>query len=90
MLSGACDTESLAALLHAVVEGEFGQVERLKGVARAGSGWVKFDVAGGRASMAAVAAPKDEASRAVAIGRDVDEEKLRAAFVGCAIREEAA
>jgi len=90
MLAGACDTESLEILLDAVVGGNFGQVERLKGVAQTGSGWVKFDVAGGRASIAAVAAPKDGASRVVAIGRDVDEEKLLAAFVGCELREEAA
>jgi hypothetical protein len=45
---------------------------------------VRFDVAGGRPSIAAFAAAKDESARVVAIGRDVDEEKLHAAFKACA------
>jgi G3E family GTPase len=85
-----CNAEGLASLLQLVLDGLFGQVERVKGVARAGAGWVRFDVAGGRTSMAAFAAGKDEAGRVVAIGRHVDEERLRAAFEACAIEEAAA
>jgi G3E family GTPase len=86
----ACDAEILQDVLEAVVSGRFGQVERVKGVAQAGNGWVRFDVAGGRASMAAFAAGKDEAARVVAIGREVDEERLGAAFQACAVTGEAA
>jgi len=90
ILPSACDAEVLQDLLEAVVNGRFGQVERVKGVVQAGGGWVRFDVAGGRASMAAFAAGKDEAARVVAIGRAVDEERLGAAFQACAVRGEAA
>ena len=84
LLQAACDADGLQIVLEAVAAGRFGQVERMKGVARAGAGWVRFDVAGGRPSMAAFAAAKDEAARVVAIGRHVDEEKLSAAFKACA------
>ena len=59
-------------------------------MARAGTGWIRFDVAGGRANMAAFAATQNEAARVVAIGRQVDEERLAAAFKACAIEEAAA
>jgi G3E family GTPase len=84
VLREACDADELQTVLEAVAQGRFGQVERMKGVARAGAGWVRFDVAGGRPSIAAFAAAKDESARVVAIGRDVDEEKLHAAFKACA------
>jgi putative photosynthetic complex assembly protein 2 len=84
-----CAADVLQDVLDAVVKGRFGQVERVKGVVRAGTGWVRFDVAGGRASMAAFAAGKDEAPRVVAIGRAVDEARLAAAFQSC-IRKGAA
>jgi putative photosynthetic complex assembly protein 2 len=90
ILPAACDTEVLQNVLDAVLDGSFGQVERVKGVARAGDGWVRFDVAGGRASMAAFVAGKDEAARVVAIGRAVDEERLGAAFQACALTGQAA
>jgi G3E family GTPase len=68
-----------------VLQGAYGQVERVKGITRAGDGWIRFDVAGGRSSMAAFAPDgADEAQRVVAIGRHVDEEGLRAAFAACA------
>jgi len=82
-LPETCDADVLQDVLDAVVKGRFGQVERVKGVVRAGTGWVRFDVAGGRASMTAFAAGKDEAPRVVAIGRAVDEARLEAAFQGC-------
>ncbi len=82
-LPETCDADVLQDVLDAVVKGRFGQVERVKGVVRAGTGWVRFDVAGGRASMTAFAAGKDEAPRVVAIGCAVDEARLEAAFQGC-------
>ncbi len=85
ILTGDCDADELQNVLHAVLQGTYGQVERMKGVTRAGAGWIRFDVAGGRSSMAAFApSGADEAARVVAIGRHVDEEGLRAALQACA------
>ncbi len=84
VLGGECDPQLLHELLETVARGAFGQVERLKGIARAGAGWVRFDVAGGRPSMAAFAPHEDEEPRVVAIGRALDEARLQAAFAGCA------
>ncbi|MFO1035489.1 MAG: putative photosynthetic complex assembly protein PuhE [Geminicoccaceae bacterium] len=83
-LAGTCDIDELNALLEAVAQGAFGQVERVKGITRLGAGWVSFDVAGGRSSIAAFAPQQREKARVVAIGRDVDEVRLRAAFEACA------
>ena len=80
-----CDLDGLRGVLEAVARGAFGPVERVKGIARAGPGWVHFDVAGGRSSMTAFAASEGEEARVVAIGRAVDEERLRAAFAACAV-----
>jgi putative photosynthetic complex assembly protein 2 len=84
-LTGDCNADELLNVLDAVLRGTYGQVERMKGVTRAGAGWIRFDVAGGRSSMAAFApTDADEAARVVAIGRHVDEEGLRAALQACA------
>jgi putative photosynthetic complex assembly protein 2 len=84
-LTGEWDADALQTVLEAVLQGEYGQVERIKGVTRAGAGWIRFDIAGGRSSMAAFApATADETARVVAIGRHVDKEGLRAAFKACA------
>ncbi len=82
-LDGDCDPELVQELLDGVCRGGFGGIERLKGIARAGDGWMRFDVAGGRASMAAFAADPAEEPRAVAIGRGMEEDRLRAAFAAC-------
>ena len=82
-LSGACDPQGLHAVLQAVLTGDYGQVDRVKGIARAGGGWIHFDVAGGRSSMAAFAPRDGEQPRVVAIGRTVDEAGLQAAFAAC-------
>jgi G3E family GTPase len=84
VLTAPCDEVGLQNVLEAVAEGRFGQVERLKGVARSAAGWLRFDVAGGLPSMAEFAPHGKEAGRVVAIGRYVDEERLRAAFTACA------
>lgn len=85
ILAGPCDPDGLHAVLEAVVNGGFGDVRRVNGVARAGSGWVQFYVAGGRAGMAAVAAMPREEARVVAVGRSVDGPRLMAAFEACAV-----
>jgi putative photosynthetic complex assembly protein 2 len=84
-LTGEWDADALQTVLEAVLRGAYGEVERIKGVTRAGAGWIRFDIAGGRSSMAAFApANAEETARVVAIGRHVDKEGLRAAFKACA------
>ena len=80
-LAGNWDPDGLHAILDNVVDGAFGNVERVKGIARSGDGWVRFDVAGGRSSVTAFA-PRtpNERPRVLAIGRGVDEMGLRLAF----------
>ena len=85
-LASHCDPQGLRDVLDAAARGTFGEVARVKGIARAGAGWVKFDVAGGHSSVAAFAPGKhdEEQPRVVAIGRTLDESRLQAAFEACA------
>ena len=83
-LAGSCDPQLLQELLEAVADGAFGQIERMKGVVRAGAGWVRFDCSGGRPTLAAFAPRTDEMPRLVAVGRDIDRVRLQAAFAACA------
>lgn len=82
-LAGSFDASRLRPLLEKIVAGDFGEVDRVKGIARASGGWVQFGVAGGRATMAAFAAKDDETPRVVAIGKSVDEDGLKTAFDTC-------
>ena len=82
-LTEAFDADQLQDVLDAIAQGNFGQVERVKGIARAGAGWIHFDVAGGRSTMAAFAPGAGEAPRVVAIGKSVDKARLSAAFAAC-------
>ena len=79
-LVGSFDASRLRPLLEKIVAGDFGEVDRVKGIARASGGWVQFGIAGGRATMSAFAAGDDEQPRVVAIGKSVDEDGLQAAF----------
>ena len=90
MLEGACDPERLRDLLDDVSVGAYGQVERLKGIVRSQGGWIRFDVAGGRASMAAFAPRDDEAPRVVAIGHELEGARLQAAFEACMAEQQQA
>jgi len=83
-LNPFCDAEELGNVLNSIAAGSYGDVERVKGIARTGSGWVHFDLAGGRSSLKAISAGADEQPRVVAIGRGVDTNGLEAAFEGCA------
>lgn len=82
-LSGACDAASLGRLLEDVAEGAYGRVESLHGTLRAGSGWVRFDIADGRAHLHPFAAAGDAAPRVVAVGPSRDLARLRAALEAC-------
>ena len=82
-LNGPCNPQELSELLDAVARGAYGEVERVKGIAQSSTGWVHFDVAGGRSSIAAFAPGAGEEPRVIAIGRKLDEMKLRTAFQAC-------
>jgi G3E family GTPase len=82
-LPGSCDPQLLHELLEAVADGAFGQIERIKGVVRAGPGWVRFDCSGGRPNLLAFAPAEDEMPRLVAVGREIDRGRLQAAFAAC-------
>jgi G3E family GTPase len=81
-----CDADALQAVLEDIVRGHFGDIARVKGLAKSGAGWLHFDVAGGRASMTAFAAGADEQPRVVAIGRDIHTDDLTTAFLACDIK----
>ena len=83
-LDEPCDPQLVQDVLDGVCQGGFGRIERLKGIARTDKGWMRFDVAGGRASMASFAADDGEVPRVVAIGQALDENRLSAAFAACA------
>jgi G3E family GTPase len=83
-LNGGCRPNMLRDLLDAVADGAYGQVERVKGIARTGAGWVHFDVSGGRSTVAAFAPNNGEEQRVTAIGRTLDCVRLQAAFAACA------
>lgn len=82
-LASPCKVEALRELLSSVASGGYGNVERLKGIARISGGWVHFDVAAGRPSIAAFAPGEREQGRVMAIGTNVDTQRLAAAFNAC-------
>jgi hypothetical protein len=51
-------------------------------MARAGDGWVRFDVARGHPTLSAIARQDDGVGRVTATGQ-VDGSRLRAAFEAC-------
>ena len=64
--------------LRRCARGVYGEVDRLKGIARTAAGWVHFDVSGGRSNIAAFAPNTDEHPRVIAIGRLMYEAGLEA------------
>jgi len=88
-LPASCEAEALHALLDAIAAQKFGDIKRVKGIVRSGAGWLRFDLAGGRASIAAFAASANETPRVVAIGAGIDQAALAAAFTACTIKRAA-
>lgn len=80
-----CSVDGLRQVLSSVASGGYGNVERLKGIAETSGGWVHFDVAGGRPSIAAFAAGEREQARVMAIGTGVDTARLADAFNACGV-----
>jgi putative photosynthetic complex assembly protein 2 len=85
-LPGVYDEGALRELLAAAASGAFGDLLRAKGIAEVRRGWVHFDLAGGRASVAAFAPREGEQPRAVAIGRSIDVAQLEVALAGCRLQ----
>ena len=81
LIQAHVEPESLLMLLDRLADGAAGDIERLKGIARMGDGWVRFDIAGGRPSIAAFAPKGEETPRVIAIGRHLNETMLASAFI---------
>jgi G3E family GTPase len=80
LIAKPVEPESLLMLLDRLADGAAGDIERLKGIARMGDGWVRFDIAGGRPSIAAFAPKTEETARVIAIGRHLHKAALAEAF----------
>jgi putative photosynthetic complex assembly protein 2 len=80
LIQAHVEAESLLMLLDRLADGGAGDIERLKGIARMGDGWVRFDIAGGRPSIAAFAPKGEETPRVIAIGRHLNQTMLAEAF----------
>ncbi|WP_455371981.1 putative photosynthetic complex assembly protein PuhE [Limibacillus halophilus] len=85
-LEGAYRTEELHRLLQCVARGDYGEVRRLKGLARSHGGWVLFEVAGGRPSITAFAPNREEQPRVMAIGSIREPARLKTDFEACALK----
>jgi putative photosynthetic complex assembly protein 2 len=80
LIQAPVEPESLLMLLDRLADGVAGDIERLKGIARMGDGWVRFDIAGGRPSIAAFAPKGEETARVIAIGRHLIDTLLADSF----------
>ncbi|WP_284946470.1 putative photosynthetic complex assembly protein PuhE [Acidisoma cladoniae] len=80
LIQAPAEPESLLMLLDRLADGAAGDLERLKGIVRMGEGWVRFDIAGGRPSIAAFAPKGEETARVIAIGRHLNRSFLAAQF----------
>ena len=85
-----CEVEALDRFLQVVTNGGFGNVERLKGIVHAGSGWLRFDVAGARSSIRssilAFSPVGVELPRIMAIGKSVDCQGLMGGLAACSAK----
>ena len=79
----------LAQLLDTINDGTFGRIDRVKGIARSGNGWLRFDAAGGKARISAFTAGDDDQPQFTAIGHAIDRDGLTAAFGMCRVRSAA-
>ena len=79
-LTAPIPVAELRAALDRLVAGEAGRIERLKGLVQSGEGWLRFDIAGGRASIMIHAPRPDEAPRVMVIGTALDRTVLTDMF----------
>ena len=80
-LTAAIPVADLRGVLDRLVAGEAGRIERLKGLVQSGEGWLRFDIAGGRASIMIHAPRADEAPRVMVIGTALDRAALTDMFI---------
>jgi len=83
-LEGCYDEQRLREQLEAMAGGNHGAIVRAKGIARVRRGWVHFDLAGGRVTVAGLPGVADD-GRAVAIGTELDEPGLHLGFQRCRV-----
>jgi putative photosynthetic complex assembly protein 2 len=83
-LAEPCDPRELGLVLNDVISGRFGDVSRLDGAARSRDGWLTFRIADGRATLNTAGLTLQREGRVTAVGRNVDEARLSAAFLACA------
>ncbi len=79
-----CDQVNVERLLELIAAGSFGEVDRVHGVVRTKADWVRFELSGGRASMASFAPRRPHKPLVIARGRRFDRQRLQAAFDSCA------
>jgi putative photosynthetic complex assembly protein 2 len=82
-MPGLCDQGGLRRVLDSVGSGIFGEVESLKGVVQTSASWIRFEVAGARASIAPFAPHRRPEPSVIAVGRQVDRAGLKAALDAC-------
>ncbi len=83
-LAAPCSANRIDAVLNGVAQGRFGDVRSLDGAAASRDGWLTFKVADGRAFIDKAPSSAAVEARVTAIGRNLDEKRLSAAFLACA------
>ncbi len=83
-LYGPFDPRGVQEVLEDVARGGYGEVDRVRGIARAQSGWIRFEMVNGKARVTAIPPEGHDVARVFAVGRHVDETRLQAAFEACA------
>lgn len=74
-LEGEFDVRFLREFLEDVAAGNYGNLERVKGIVKLHSSWVRFDVSGGRVGMTAFTPYNNEIPRIVVIGAGEDQQR---------------
>lgn len=83
-LEGEYDVKLLREVLEDLAAGQYGPLERVKGIVKLTSSWVRFDVSGGRVGMTAFTPDESETPRVVVVGEAAVEPKaLEKALRGC-------
>jgi putative photosynthetic complex assembly protein 2 len=79
-----CDQRDLREVLALIASGAFGDVDSMHGVARTQGQWVRFELSGRGANIAAFEPRLSPKPLVTAVGRRLDREGLQAAFARCA------
>jgi putative photosynthetic complex assembly protein 2 len=79
-----CDQRDLREVLALIASGAFGDIDSMQGVARTQGQWVRFELSGRGANIAAFEPRLSTKPLVTAIGRRLDREGLQAAFARCA------